>query len=178
MSYVVPLVQAVQLYNFQTGALIEMPNEIGEPAAWHPWRNVLVNNDIHFQGESFSVHIFRLELPAAEATDLSGQIVTNDGSPAWSPTGDWIAFARKPPGTAAGRQLWLMRPDGSQTRALTDDAQTNFGPPAWSPDGSQLLSQRFDITEPGGEPGIWLVDVDDGKLHPVAGVGFQPEWLP
>ena len=178
LSYIVPLEQAMQVYNFETGEVIRLANEIGEPSAWHPWRAQLLSNNIQYQGESFSVHIFRLDLPAGELTNLSSQSITNDAAPAWSPSGDWIAFGRKVPRAPVGRQLWLMRPDGSQETALTDDLSSNFGPPSWSPSGQQILVQRFSIEQPDSDPGIWLVDVDDGELHQVAGSGFQPSWLP
>jgi Tol biopolymer transport system component len=67
------------------------------------------------------------------------------GAPAWSPDGRWIAFDRRAPATGLGApplgssQLWLMRPDGSGLRQLTNltDADAT-GPPAWSPDGRRL----------------------------------------
>lgn len=178
LALVVPLVQALQFYHFETGDLIEMSNEIGEPVAWHPGQSTLVTSNIDFVGETAVAHLFRVDMPEAQATDLTGEALTNDAAPAWSPDGQWIVFGRRVPGTPTGRQLWLMRPDGSQSSALTNDPESNFGMPSWSPDREQILVQRFIINQPNAEPGIWLVDVDDGQLHEVVEVGFQPSWLP
>ena len=45
-------------------------------------------------------------------------IEAEESEPAWSPDGTWIAYVRRTPGTPA-KELWLMRPDGSERRALT-----------------------------------------------------------
>lgn len=178
MSTVVPLERALQIYDFETGDVLRLDYEMGEPGAWHPWRPELLFNNITAQGESFSVHLFRLALPAGETTNLSGDVVTNDGAPSWSPDGERIAFGRKVPRASVGRQLWVMDADGRGAVALTSDLDSNFGPPSWSPDGRQLLAQRFDIRQTGGDPSVWLVDVNDGALHQVAEAGFGPSWLP
>ena len=38
-----------------------------------------------------------------------------ESEPAWSPDGRSIAYVRRTPGTSI-RELWLVRPDGSQRR--------------------------------------------------------------
>ncbi len=60
--------------------------------------------------------------------------------PSWSPDGAWIAFTR---GQLAG--LWIVRPDGSDTRALADAPAAGFGF-AWSPDGTAIAARtaRYD----------------------------------
>ncbi|MEN6574939.1 MAG: hypothetical protein ABFD90_01255 [Phycisphaerales bacterium] len=53
----------------------------------------------------------------------------------------WIAFAaRAENGTW---DLFLMRPDGSQRRNITNTADYEEGGPRFSPDGTQLLYRRF-----------------------------------
>ena len=57
-------------------------------------------------------------------------------APAWSRDGRWIACVGDGPGHQ--HAYWLVSPDGSTTRFLTDGAAFN-GAPAWSPDSSELL---------------------------------------
>lgn len=177
LSYLIPEEQAMHIYDLETGEVLRLSNEIGEAAAWHPWRDLALYSNIEYQGESFSVHLFRLELPVGETTNLSGQVVTNDAAPSWSPDGEWIAFGRKTPRTTLGRQLWIMRSDGSEARALTDDISSNFGVPSWSP-GGQILTQRFNINAPTSDPSIWLIDVESGAQQQLSVSGFLPSWLP
>jgi hypothetical protein len=58
----------------------------------------------------------------------------------WSPTGDLIAFTSK---LRAGGQVWVVAPDGTGLRQLTDgsDGSTSIVP-MWSPDGQALTFQR------------------------------------
>jgi eukaryotic-like serine/threonine-protein kinase len=63
---------------------------------------------------------------------------------AWtvSRDGSWVAF-----GTNLGRlyyrELWLMRPDGAETRKVYDvDENSAIGGAEWSPDGQRVLRQN------------------------------------
>jgi Tol biopolymer transport system component len=67
----------------------------------------------------------------------------NDAHSAWSPDGEWIVFtsvrggfkdemALTPSNPQPNGDLWVMRPDGSDVRMLTDD-QFEDGTPTWLP---------------------------------------------
>ena len=53
----------------------------------------------------------------------------------------WIVFSAK--STAGDWDLYLMRPDGSERRALTDTPEFNEAGPRFSPDGKRLLYYRL-----------------------------------
>jgi dipeptidyl aminopeptidase/acylaminoacyl peptidase len=59
------------------------------------------------------------------------------GSVAWSPDGAWLAFTLAP-GGGMNQQVYLVRPDGSGLKRLTDGGRetNNLGP--WSRDGKLL----------------------------------------
>lgn len=94
--------------------------------------------------------------------------------PAWSPDGMWIAFEgywsdpgaperERRRGTTARtshRQIFIIRPDGSGLRQLTDDAYVNSSPD-WSPDGAWIVytSERKDGTE------LFLVDTTGSEVR-------------
>ena len=68
-----------------------------------------------------------------QVTALDEQV----GGVHWSPTGDWLAFSAAP-GGGMNEQIYLVRPDGSGLRRLTDgDAATNTLA-GWTPDGAAL----------------------------------------
>ncbi len=178
LSYVSPMEQGVQLFHMETGDGFLLPTQMGGPAAWHPEGSALLLTDIRQRGEGFAVHLLRADLTSSELVDLSGEAKVEDSAPAWSPDGEWIAFGRKPAGVSMGRQIWIMRRDGSQARYLTAEPEIHYGEPEWSPDGRYLLFQAFSLREVGARPGVWLYDLETDRLLAVVKPGSRPAWLP
>ena len=77
-----------------------------------------------------------------------------------------------------GKQVWLMRPDGSEQTPITDNPEIHFGRPVWSPDGRFLTFQGYALAEPGADPGIYLYDTESATLTRLTATGIQPAWLP
>ncbi|NHZ71854.1 MAG: hypothetical protein GWP17_02060 [Aquificales bacterium] len=179
LSYIVPEAQEIHVTHLATGESITIPSQTGEPAVWYPDGEALMISGIWFQGESFSQHLFTVDLESAELTNISGEAVeTNDSLPVFSPDGEWIAFGRKKPRAPMGKQLWLMRPDGSGAVGITENADIHYNNPSWSPDGEQIVVQAYFLTETESSPGLWLVDVESGELEELVSPGIQPVWLP
>ena len=59
------------------------------------------------------------------------------GGVTWSPTGEWLAFSLAP-GGGLNQQIYLVRPDGSELRRLTDGGKVNNWLGDWSHDGKNL----------------------------------------
>lgn len=179
LSYTVPEAQEIRVTQLETGESISALSQTGESAVWYPDGKALLMSDMVFQGESFSQHLFNLDLESAALTNISGEeIGTNDGLPVFSPDGEWIVFGRKKPRAPMGKQLWLMHPDGSDPIGLTEDATMHYNNPAWSPDGTKIVMQSFNQAEPEADPGLWLVDVETGELEALVSPGILPVWLP
>ncbi len=192
LSYSSPEDEGVYIYNFDDGRSQFFPNEVGMPAVWSPNSEKIVvpNLDLvilhgdegedhlqHTHDYQTATHLFVGDTATGELQSISGDLGMEDGAAAWSPDGNWIAFGRRPARTAAGRQLWLVRPDGSDAHPLTKDPDINYGPPIWSPDGRYLLFQRISLTEPQSDPGIWVFDLKTGQQIELAASGIQPQWL-
>jgi dipeptidyl aminopeptidase/acylaminoacyl peptidase len=90
---------------------------------------------------------------------------------AWSPRGDWLAFALAPGGM--NQQIYLIHPDGTGLRRLTAGGTDNNWLGPWTPDGQSLViasSQRSaDALD------AYVADVTSGELRLVTenrGIGF------
>lgn len=180
LSYIDPGENSIQVYNLNDGRRFVIYSDMGEPGVWSPDSRSLLVTALDAEGERFTIKLLRVELgeSSADGTDLSGDLNVEDGAAEWSPDGEWIAFSRKVARAATGKQIWLMRPDGSDTRQLTNEPDVYHGPPHWSADGRSLVFQRYLIAEPGKRPTIWLLEVATGEMRQVVAAGSQPDWLP
>lgn len=100
-------------------------------------------------------------------TDYEG----GDGSPAWSPDGQWIAYTT---GTNEPREssmstnkLAIMASNGSgKRRILGNDLDRGVSSPKFTPDGSAIL---FSIGD-SGENHVGRIDIETGRItRPISG---------
>jgi len=174
-----------------------LADDLGAPAAWAPDSRSLVFPEIALlpetqigaeeNGESslpvFYSHLLRGEVPSAVITDLSqpSAELVEDASPAFSPDGRWLAFARKhlePQAWTPGRQRWIMSPDGDQARALTDAPMMNHSALDWRADSQALLFMRFNTASPHEPPEIWWLELPGAEAHLLVVGGYLPQWIP
>lgn len=78
-----------------------------------------------------------------------------DYSPAWSPQGDWLAFASGS-GRAGGTDLYVMKANGQDRRLVVK----NGGWPSFAADGKSL----FFHSRRQGKWGVWRVNLDGSNL--------------
>jgi Tol biopolymer transport system component len=117
-------------------------------------------------GNRFAIEIQRdgktmvavLEISTGHVQDLA-----NGFNPAWSPTGEWVAYF-----DTSGARCVLIHPDGTGERVVRKLRQSTlsyrrfgWGTPVWSPDGTQLL---LDEMKGDGDYGdTVLIDVESGR---------------
>ena len=99
----------------------------------------------------------------------------DDGQPAFSPSGDRIAFRSE----CSGGGIFLMGATGENVRRLSD-----FGfNPTWSPDEKEIAVSTEGIADPYSRTGaadLWAIQVATGQKRAVVR-GFdcaQPNWSP
>ncbi len=163
-----------------------IPNGLGLLGSWSPNGDYLLLPEIVFneeqaaaQDSAFSSHLFRVEPESAVQEDFSvGQV--EDASPAYSPDGEWIAFGRKylDERWTPGRQLWLMRSDGTEPRPLTDEPDFNHSSISWNPDSGSLAYVRMSSVDPNLPAEIWVTDLAGSASLLLAEGGYLPKWIP
>lgn len=182
LSFVSPLEQGIELYNLQDGSGKLIPNRMGTAVSWSPDSRRIALADIVTDGQDWSILAYAIEVATDETVTLSQPLAEgvgmDDSNPVWSPDGRHIAFSRKEPRTPMGRQIWLMQPDGRNSRPLTGEPDLHHSQHSWSPDGQTLLYQRYNLKELYAQPGVWILDVSTGQATEIAFPATQPAWLP
>ena len=170
--------QRILVYDFETGEQVAVANLMNSQATWRGDSAEFLVADMAFAGEQFGVHLLHVDPANQQMIDISGDRTVDDATPTWSPDAEWVAFNRKLSGTAMGRQIWLMRPDGSEATPVTNDADWNHSKVQFSADGNLMLFQRFNVTQPASDPSIWLLDRNTNELRQIVPVGARPQWVP
>lgn len=109
-------------------------------------------------------------------TILLGNQAGHESMPAWSPSGDRIAFIRQNNG-APPTDLWIANLDGSGLTRLLGGDRLSSETPVWSPDGMTIAVARTDSTT-GEDRGIWIVGADGSTPHPAIPDGERVTWIP
>ncbi len=125
-----------------------------------------------------SRHLYILDLEHLESVPLaltSG--AGNDGSPAWSPVADRIAFESNRD-KSVGTDLYLIDAQGGGLQRLTTTPENVYCRTAdWSPSGTSLVYES-DVT---GAPALFTIELNGAKglqITPDAGYEGHPAWSP
>ena len=93
--------------------------------------------------------------------------------PAWSPTGEWIAFVSS---NSGNDEIYRVTPDGSIVQQLTFNNWEWDKHPAWSPNGSQIV---FFSNRDVGRAQIWIMNADGSGQRNLVSSEFEdvyPVW--
>jgi Tol biopolymer transport system component len=185
LAYVSPILPGVEVLDLQTSELTQFGNGWGAAPAWSPDGEHLVVADLAFAGEALVVRLLRLDLESEQGQDISGtEDFVKDVSPAWSPDGEWIAFGRQfqdEERWTPGRQLWLIRPDASESYPLLDVPMGDLFAFTWRPDGGALAYLQTDLSDgpqPVPDVSVWIYDFGQEKSVSVTSDAVHPKWLP
>lgn len=194
--------EAVVVLDPASGAVTYIPSTSGEPGTFAPDGRTYVFAEINLLTDTITLtntlavtgnvptevtgyysHLLRVSVATNAAQDLSGAGagVVEDAAPVYSVSGEWLAFGRKQLAGAEwqpGRQVWLMRPDGTDAHPLTNAADYHHSAFRWSPDDRQLVYMRADAVDPNQPAEIWLSNAEGSEARRLVTGGYLPEWLP
>jgi len=99
--------------------------------------------------------------------------------PSWSPDGSQLLFERVVSGSQS--DLYLVRPDGTGLRQLTDAPGLEKAP-AWSPLGDRIAYSK-PAADPEGPTDVWTIDpIDESQTNltngAVSGINNEVDWSP
>jgi len=141
---------------FIMGATGEFPHrvsEVGHLPSWSPDASELafsLEGSIDARMGPNNSQIWGVKVETGERRLILDE---NAVSPSWSPKGLRIACMVNEGGQ---RDLWTVRPDGTDPQPVTRDAATDWQP-LWSPDGAYI----YFGSDRGGADNVWRVPIDE-----------------
>lgn len=124
------------------------------------WMNIDVSPDGKTLVFDLLGDIYTLPISGGEATPLMTDIAWQM-QPRFSPDGKHIAFTSDEDG---GDNLWIMKADGSEGRAVTNESFRLLNSPAWSPDGNYLVGRKhFSSSRSLGAGEVWMYHKTGGS---------------
>ncbi len=127
------------------------------------WMNISVSPDGKTIAFDLLGDIYTLPISGGKARLLSKDIGWQM-QPVFSPDGQYIAYTSDEGG---GDNIWVMKADGSEPRAVTNETFRLLNSPAWSPDGEFIVARKhFTASRSLGAGEIW-------QYHKTGGSGIM-----
>ncbi|MGB1199083.1 MAG: amidohydrolase family protein [Thalassotalea sp.] len=124
------------------------------------WMNIDISPDGKTLVFDLLGDIYTLPIEGGEATPLMTDIAWQM-QPRFSPDGKHIAFTSDEDG---GDNLWIMKADGSDGKAVSSENFRLLNSPAWSPDGNYLIGRKhFTSGRSLGAGEVWLYHKTGGS---------------
>lgn len=125
------------------------------------WLSVDISPDGRWVVFDLLGNLYRVSTEGGEAELLSRNAgVSLNYHPRYSPDGEWIAFISDREGQD---NLWVMRADGSDARAVFSSQEVRANQPVWTPDSEYLVVRRTSLGSGPGGSGLWMYHRDGGE---------------
>lgn len=159
---------------------VHLPSNAGAVGSWSPDGTKMLFNNVEYLAEEAISRMFVADLQAGTVTpvfeETLGQV--NTSFPAWSPDGEWAAVGVIPLHGGASKQLWLLRLNGQEAIAITQQQNYTHAAYRWDSHGDALVFQRFQLSDSQARPEIWVWQRQTNAFIEIAKDATFPAWLP
>lgn len=173
-------VAGIRLLDLESGQEEVLPTQMGLTGAWSPDSRLMAFNRLLVVDEKVSIEVLVADLTSKHVDVIldEGTGWSDFGVPAWSPTGEWLALTLRAAPGAPVKQLWVMRPDGTQAHVVGSEPGFTYGGYRWDPWGRAIAYQRLELENPDAEPEVLVWQMDSGRTSYVVRGAGMPAWLP
>lgn len=175
-----PSLQGIRILHISSDSEFFIPSQMGETGTFSPDGTSLIYPDIRRVGGQFYPELWIAHFDQQGQIERLLDAAEEDQSPLWSPDGRWVAFGRRRLDRQAGfgSQLFLYDPVSFETRQITTDPALHNFQFVWGPNSKYLILHRRNLDVELATTQIWLYDLVNERISPIATEGFNAQWSP
>jgi nickel/cobalt transporter (NicO) family protein len=175
LSYAAP--EGIRLYHLKDGESRVIKNILGAAALWSPDSRSILLRDVVIRNNQFVTQLFLYDIESEALVNLNPNDGVENILAAWSPAGEYIAVVRRDLAIPRGDQIWLMRADGSDARAITNTPDVLHSSLNWSPDGKYLMYDLYFLDAFPFASRLQAIEIESGEVTDLGIKGFNPQWV-
>jgi TolB protein len=170
----------VRVFDVQAGTGIQIKTASEYAPVWFPDSSRLVYADDQVVGGLPSPFLQQVAISSKTVSGFLGNDLDkmDFSMPAFSPDDQFVIMGLKVLNGGLNNQLWIMRPDGSDKKAITTDQTYSNHSYHWDLSGKWVVFQQFQPEEPQFPPRILLWSRLTGETQVLAENAALPTWLP
>jgi Tol biopolymer transport system component len=169
--------QGLRLYNLENGESRMIENSLKAATQWSPDSSSILLRDVIIKQDQYVTQLFLYDLAAQTITNLNADENMENTLAAWSPDGKFISVVRRDLSNPRGDQIWIMRSDGSDARAITNVPAVLHGSLGWSPDGQYLLYDLYLLDTFPIKSRLEMLNIQTGDVTNLEVDGYNPQWV-
>lgn len=180
LAFYSPTTKVIHALNIETGQDLLFRSQMGAVGSWTADSSHLFYGDLESSDSLPYGSGYMADIQTDEVTSLFNAVPEPEDTspPAPAPDGSWVVVGVRSRGGSHSIQLFKLRPDGSESQAITSDHLYTHGAYSVDPAGEWVLYQRFLLGSSTARPEIWVWEKATGSVHRVMTNATQPAWLP
>jgi len=172
----------LKILNMDSKEIVSFKSAIDLVGSWsNDSRQILFGVNDYWGGLA-GVVVFEADISKGTAEQLFGPIenkyMYEYYQPQYTNNTDWLIVTVRDQTAGFGKQIWLIKQDGSEYFKISDDALNNYSSIEGDPSFSQIAFQRYKIGSSDTLPQVGIWNSTDNGFEVVSEDSIQPYWLP
>lgn len=170
----------IRVLEIQRDKEVRLTSTSGIFGSWSPDGKRLIYTEIQKGDVNPYGRVYEADIEKGSIQLVLGKDMDNVeyGVPIYSPDGESIVVSLRMIKGGSSKQIWIMRPDGSEARAITSNQNYTYSAYRWDPGGDVLVFQGFELGNSIAKPEVMLWWRERNKIDLLAQDAAFPEWLP
>lgn len=180
LAFYDPAANAIRVLAVDSGRDVLLPSNQAMTGEWTPDGQGLLYITAGSTTLEATISVLQANLQAGGGTLLlnAAPEEAEYSLPAINPDGEWMVVGMRNLNGPPSKQLYLMKIDGSERRALTDNQVVTNAGYHWDAQGEMVVLQQLQLDSSSSRPVVLVWERRNGNFTPLAQDAAFPAWLP